>query len=213
LNNYITVQTIVLVLIIVLLMDSIRAIYNTLKKGEYDWHEVVDQLLDVLCGILVLVYVLLMLQEKIASAESTSGILDRLEGIPWSSSSVVLADKMSNFFTYVAQLMTLINKESFNNILCNIILIVNLLRVIQFTSLHPRLAMLTGTVVNALDDLWHTAILTCLLMLCFAGIGTWRFGDRLAQFGSFEVTLQTEFEMLFGSFPDNWYCVYVCVCT
>ena len=206
-------QTIVLALVIVLLMDSIRVIYNTLREAEYNWHEVVDPLLDVLCGILVLMYVLLMLQEKIASAASTSGILDSLEGIPWSSSSVVLSDKMSNFFTYVAQLMALINKESFNNMLCNIILIVNLLRVIQFTSLHPRLAMLTGTVVNALDDLWHTAILTCLLMLCFAGIGTWRFGERLAQFGSFEVTLQTEFEMLFGSFPDNWYCVYVCVCT
>ena len=29
------------------------------------------------------------------------------------------------------------------------------------------------------DDLWHTALLTCLLMLCFAGIGTWRFGNTM----------------------------------
>ncbi len=30
----------------------------------------------------------------------------------------------------------------------------------QCTSLHPRLALLTGTVEQALDDLWHTGILT-----------------------------------------------------
>jgi len=76
--------------------------------------------------------------------------------------------------------------------------------VIQCTSLHPRLALLTGTVANAADDLWHTALLTCLLMLCFAGIGTWRFGNTMEEFKSFEQTLQTEFQMLFGEFIDNW---------
>ena len=30
----------------------------------------------------------------------------------------------------------------------------------QCTSLHPRLALLTGTVEQALDDLWHTGLLT-----------------------------------------------------
>ena len=30
----------------------------------------------------------------------------------------------------------------------------------QCTSLHPRLALLTGTIYQAFDDLWHTGILT-----------------------------------------------------
>jgi hypothetical protein len=51
------------------------------------------------------------------------------------------------------------------------------LGVVQFTRLHPRLAGLTGTAFDALDDLWHTAILTSLLMLSFAGLRNWRFGD------------------------------------
>jgi len=41
-------------------------------------------------------------------------------------------------------------------------------------------------------------------MLCFGGIATWRFGTELAEFGTYERALQTEFEMLFGSFPANW---------
>ena len=57
-------------------------------------------------------------------------------------------------------------------------------------SVHPRLALLTGTVANALDDLWHTAILTVALMCCFSGIATWRFGPYLEEFADFETTMQ-----------------------
>ena len=51
-------------------------------------------------------------------------------------------------------------------------------------------------------------------MLCFGNIATWRFGTKLAEFGTYERALQTEFEMLFGSFPANWnqnqdLCVFV----
>ena len=112
--------------------------------------------------------------------------------------------KLTLFFQNVEELKTLIRRENYNNILCNVIVTVNLLRVIQFTSLHPRLAMLTGTLINALDDLWHTAILTVLLMLLFAGLGNWRFGDRLEQFETVESTLLLEWEMLFGVLPTNW---------
>jgi hypothetical protein len=117
---------------------------------------------------------------------------------------VALSVKTKSFFTTIEALRRLTGTEEFINMLFNIILLLNLLRVIQCTSLHPRLALLTGTLTHAWDDLWHTAILTCLLMLCFAGIGTWRFGNTLEGFGSFERTLQTEFEMLFGGFPEAW---------
>jgi hypothetical protein len=66
-----------------------------------------------------------------------------------------LQQKTETFFATNEDLMALIDGEGFNNILCNIILLVNLLRVIQCTSLHPRLALLTGTVSNAADDLWY----------------------------------------------------------
>jgi len=57
-------------------------------------------------------------------------------------------------------------------------------------SVHPRLALLTGTLTHALDDLWHTAILTVALMCCFSGIATWRFGPYLEEFADFETTMQ-----------------------
>ena len=43
--------------------------------------------------------------------------------------------KTDEFFGTIADLMTLIEKESFNNVLCNVILLVNLLRVLFCTFL------------------------------------------------------------------------------
>ena len=49
----------------------------------------------------------------------------------------------------------------------------------QCTALHPRLALLTGTIAKALDDLFHASILILLLMCTFAAIATWRFGTEV----------------------------------
>jgi len=183
---------------------SVRRFYGDVKTGDYDLLDLVGPFVDFASAMLVLVYIVLMFLQKASSAKESEKILGGLERIPWSSPNVDIAAKTESFFSTIAGLMKLIKEEAFNNVLCNIILLVNLLRVIQCTSLHPRLALLTGTVANAADDLWHTALLTCLLMLCFAGIGTWRFGNTLEEFGTFERTLQTEFEMLFGGFSPNW---------
>eukprot|EP00961_Rhodomonas_salina_P000187 2173-Rhodomonas_salina.6 len=82
------------------------------------------------------------------------------------------------------------------NSFCNVVLVLSLLRLIkvlprtrvlracsamrsadgwleQCTSMHPRLALLEGTVTKAWDDLWHAALLIVMLMGVFAGIATW----------------------------------------
>jgi hypothetical protein len=79
-----------------------------------------------------------------------------------------------------------------------------LIRVIQCTELHPRLALLTGTISKAMDDFWHSAILIILIMCSFAGIGTWRFGSEREEFGTFEKSMQTEFMMMLGEFLEEW---------
>ena len=55
------------------------------------------------------------------------------------------------FFANLDELLGRVRDSSFQNILCFSVLIVNLLRVIQCTALHPRLALLTDSVVNAAD--------------------------------------------------------------
>jgi hypothetical protein len=205
LQSYILIQAISLFFVVILLVVAVKNIVkNVCSREETHWIYISDMLFDFGIAVMVLVFVARNLPEKMASAQSATSILENLGGIPWSSSSLSLETKLKIFFQNVEELKTLIRRENYNNILCNVIVTVNLLRVIQFTSLHPRLAMLTGTVINALDDLWHTAVLTVLLMLLFAGLGNWRFGDRLEQFETVESTLLLEWEMLFGVLPTNW---------
>eukprot|EP00961_Rhodomonas_salina_P179720 2425236-Rhodomonas_salina.3 len=45
---------------------------------------------------------------------------------------------------------------------------------VQCTSLHPRLALLTGTLARAADDLWSVLTLHVLDVSC--GVGVWACG-------------------------------------
>jgi hypothetical protein len=204
LTQYLVTQSLVLFNILIMLVDVAHAVSREVRSSKYDVTKLIEPFVDFMCAALVIIYVILMFRSVPGSASSAAKVLQGLEGIPWSNPDVRLQDKAQEFFKTMRDLMALISTEDTNNVICNVILLVNLLRVIQCTSLHPRLALLTGTVANAADDLWHTALLTCLLMLCFAGIGTWRFGNTMEEFGSFEQALQTEFQMLFGEFIDKW---------
>jgi hypothetical protein len=101
--------------------------------------------------------------------------------------------------------MSLITFESSIETFLNLVLIINIFRIIQCTSLHPRLATLTGTLFRAIDDLWHTSILIVLILGCFAAIGTWRFGSFRKEFASISDSLTTELSMMFSAnFFDRW---------
>ena len=141
---------------------------------------------------------------KQASVPESSRLVGAMSQIKWESTELSLSAKTKDFFQNLSQMLNLISKDSSLDTFCSIILVVSLLRVIQCTALHPRLALLTGTVAKALDDLWHASLLILLLMTSFAGIATWRFGTIREDFASLEESLITNFMMMFGNFPDDW---------
>jgi hypothetical protein len=101
--------------------------------------------------------------------------------------------------------MSLITFESSINYFLNLVLIVNIFRIIQCTSLHPRLATLTGTLFKAIDELWHTLILIVLIIGCFAAVGTWRFGSFRQEFATMSDTISSVLAMMFSAnFFDRW---------
>ena len=77
-----------------------------------------------------------------------------LDEIPWDSPQVSLRNKKQVFFDYVGYLLSKINESEMHDTICNVILLINLMRVIMCTNVHPRLAILTGTLALAMDDLW-----------------------------------------------------------
>ena len=155
LKNYVIIQGFVLLMILVLCLDAL-VVASRLKKewrhGELQASALFEPCSDLVCCALLLWYVIQTLPRQLASKDKTEDILNQLDAIPWSSASVALDEKMDTFLGAIGGadgLLALINKDESDNRLCMAILMINLLRVIQCTSLHPRLALLTGTVANA----------------------------------------------------------------
>ena len=167
LKHYVIMQGLVFFMILVLCLDAFF-VASRLKK---EWrHEdlqasaIFEPCSDLVCCALLLWYVTQSLQRQLASKDATVDVLNQLDNIPWSSASVALDEKMNTFLDTIGGtdgLLALIIAGEFDDRVCMAILMINLLRVIQCTSLHPRLALLTGTVANAGLS---------LLCLCFARI-------------------------------------------
>lgn len=85
-----------------------------------------------------------------------------------------------------------------------ILLVVLGVRMLLATSCHPRLALLTGTITESMDDMWHTFILVIITFSFFAGFGTVAFGSYRNDYSNFGTAMQTQFGMMFGAFPDDW---------
>lgn len=207
---YIAVLCLVCAVAFIMAIDVVgqyRAVAHRKSGGqplENDKQLQLRLLTDAFNIIMIFLFVVLQLPTQIKTAGETKRILGALEGIEWESGSVTLEQKKDVFFENVLLLLDTIQINSNLDAFLNVILLVSILRIIQCTSMHPRLALLTGTLARAADDLWHTAILIVMIMVSFAGIATWRFGNQYTDFGSFEKSMQTEFRLMFGEFLLYW---------
>jgi hypothetical protein len=174
LSDYLAVQILVLIFVIFIIIDSVGEIYKMIRAYQYSGQSFeVSALFKVLtdfaaCGMTI-AFVSMRIPTKTSSASEAARLVGKISQIRWESLELSLEDKTKSFFNGLSELLSLINTDSRLDTFCSIILFVSLLRVIQCTALHPRLALLTGTVGKALDDLWHASLLILLLMTSFAG--------------------------------------------
>jgi hypothetical protein len=213
LHVFITVQIILFVCVGLMLLDAIPEFRQLMwyligkdkETGKNLGHNCFVLAADVLTVIMIISAGVFRLQMRLGSASQTNQIVGNLTAIPWYSEDIVLTEKKNQFFKIVQELLSLIAQENWMDRFTYVVLMINLFRVIMCTSLHPRLALLTGTISAAFDDLWHTGILTVLLMVCFGLIGKWRFGADKLVFSTLENSLQTGFNLMFTATPfDGW---------
>ena len=74
------------------------------------------------------------------------------------------------------------------------------------TNLHPRLALITGTLGFAAGHLMHATIVALAVMCSFAAIGEWRFGIQRNDFTTFGAALSSVVRLFFSPDPfDEWH--------
>ena len=92
-------------------------------------------------------------------------------------------------------------------------MILNLIKVLQTTSAHPRVGVLVATVIKGFDDIVHFGILFIIVFITFASTGMWAFGKTSPDFATLQAAMTTQLFMINGDFPEVCACMLcVCVC-
>jgi hypothetical protein len=139
--------------------------------------------------------------------------VEGLAGVPWSSRTVDLEEKIEAFFTSLHKLDQLNATEKIMSIFYFVLCSLQLLRLIFQTSAHPRTAILIDTLcpnykstqlwlnlctfstlltleaicrLKSLDDLWHFFILLIIVLGGFVSVGSSQFADTRKEFQTIE---------------------------
>ncbi|KAL4172891.1 hypothetical protein KRP22_008051 [Phytophthora ramorum] len=74
------------------------------------------------------------------------------------------------------------------------------MRILKRFRFHPRLSILTRTVASALHQFGAFFVVFIVIFVTFAVSGTILFGDRVEEFSSLQIAMETCINMLFGNF-------------
>jgi hypothetical protein len=124
------------------------------SRGQPDLSAFLKLVTDLAACASTIAFVVMRIPTKTDSAKEASRLVGSISQLQWESTDLSLNQKTEEFFKGLSEILQLIETDSNLDSFCSVILFVSLLRVIQCTALHPRLALLTGTLGHALDDLW-----------------------------------------------------------
>jgi hypothetical protein len=87
-----------------------------------------------------------------------------------------------------------------------LIVIVSIIRLIGYMSVHPRIAVLSQTLTSASDNIFHFSLVFCFICGLLAWLACWSFGPDKDLFCTLQYALLTQLKMVMGEFPfdDPW---------
>ena len=170
----------------VIAFNKLRSTYQSMyrqyeeakKKGQIGGpppkpalDEMFIPLVDVATALLICWFVGWNMKMKLESSVKTNEIAGAISGIDWANPSVGMDRKWDTYLSSINAMLSLISEQEVCSNLANVILYVNLVRLIQCTELHPRLAILKNTMSVIKEDVFHAGLLLLTLVLLFASMG------------------------------------------
>eukprot|EP00293_Proteomonas_sulcata_P018780 CAMPEP_0184302900 /NCGR_PEP_ID=MMETSP1049-20130417/12762_1 /TAXON_ID=77928 /ORGANISM="Proteomonas sulcata, Strain CCMP704" /LENGTH=425 /DNA_ID=CAMNT_0026614299 /DNA_START=59 /DNA_END=1336 /DNA_ORIENTATION=+ len=160
--------------------------------------------LDIAILLLCVIYQSIKLQVNAIAETVLTDTTGALIEVPWRSKDIALDSKIDSFFENLTKLEDRMAEEEAFAIFSFVVVFAVLFRIVISTAAHPRTAILVSTLKNASDDLWHFLILLALLFTAFCLVGHNRFGHFDPSFATISASLETLFEMMLGSMPENF---------
>jgi len=211
--EYLFYEGMSLVLSAVLMVQAALHIYQFWNRGKIpvlensglpDETEYFSVLLDI-SFVMIPVAVVLRILTKLHSSADIEHMIERWSHIEWDNDNVGILEKKVVFFEGVAQIKRDIEDSKSRDMIVFLTLIICMLRMLQQTSLHPRLALITGTMSFAAGHLMHALVVALAVMCSFAAVAEWRFGIFRKEFGDFNTALASQVTMFFNPDPfEGW---------
>lgn len=113
---------------------------------------------------------------------------------------------LDTFFGSLATSLAFVQELKVLQMICCVLVLLVIARVILHFNVHPRIAIVSDTIMQAKGDILHFIFVFVIVFLTFAWLGHWSFGSRKVLFQTFSSSCHTSFRMLIGdwSFEEAW---------
>merc|ERR1719460_3625336 len=82
-----------------------------------------------------------------------------------------------------------------------VLIILSILRLISYMSVHPRIAVLSHTITTAGNHIYHFLIIFSFVFFALAFLACWSFGPDKDLFSTLPNAAFTMMKMIMGEFP------------
>jgi hypothetical protein len=106
-----------------------------------------------------------------------------------------------NFFYVFEKMKDIISLQVWVQRYGYVVILLLFFQGILYLNGHPRVAILTKTIVEGFDDIFHYFLLSSLMYGVIAFLGHWQLGPGVPGFETYNDTLIRQFEMVVGEFP------------
>jgi len=120
--------------------------------------------------------------------------------LEWNDPNRSVESKVTEFMQLVVELNYELEVEQNHRLWARILVLLFFVRIVIYMRVHPRIAILYSTLIEMYMDFMHFLLLATTLYCVLAFLGTWSFGDKVADFGDFQTSLYTQFRMIVGEF-------------
>mmetsp|Transcript_75638 Transcript_75638/g.179728 ORF Transcript_75638/g.179728 Transcript_75638/m.179728 type:complete len:658 (-) Transcript_75638:115-2088(-) len=110
-------------------------------------------------------------------------------------------DVVSEYFSALQTMLERSHEESVLRWMAFSLVAVCFVRLIMYMSVHPRVDVISQTLMHAANDTFHFIMVFLLVFFLMAWLAQWSFGDQKEKFSTFTLSLNTCFQMLIGEYP------------
>jgi cytochrome b561 len=202
---------VLMVLMVMIVVVNIFSLFDIRQervrwpKKRLDAFGMFEVVYDFVQVLICLVYLVIIRDQQLSSEESAKRLVERFAAVPFADPSITFSDKVSRFFRAAQTLKDTTDQHANLTSFGFAILILMLFRVFKSTAVHPRIALLTSSIVKAIQDLWHFGLLLVLVFLFFAMTACWMFADQYEEYEDLGAALITQFALMVrGDTPNDF---------